>query len=348
MMSFIRDFLFGRPPDPPDYTPLAESQKEIGERQYRLGQEQLAFGKQRYQETLPLYQQMLSSNMEGQQLALDLAKDAAKERLKYRALEDSIVEDAQQFNRDQALDAFAGRAGSDVQQAISNQRQATNRNLQRFGINPNSARFAQINNELGLRGAAMEAGARTGARYAADAMGRGLTMNAANLGRNLPQNQLSAIGMSGNVNAATSGLLSAQNTPMYAGYSGASTGLQQQLGATGMQGNLLTQGYQNQLAGYQTQGQQMAALLNAAGTAYGFLADGTPGGTDQPELEGDGMGRVYGPGTETSDSIPAMLSKGEYVIPADVVRKKGVEFFDKLLEKYHVPASEQEFGIRRS
>ncbi|MBD3816382.1 MAG: hypothetical protein IE913_08035, partial [Halothiobacillus sp.] len=41
-------------------------------------------------------------------------------------------------------------------------------------------------------------------------------------------------------------------------------------------------------------------------------------------------GRIRGPGTETSDSIPALLSHGEYVIRAASVRKFGAAFFDAL------------------
>ena len=41
-------------------------------------------------------------------------------------------------------------------------------------------------------------------------------------------------------------------------------------------------------------------------------------------------GYVRGPGTSTSDSIPAMLSNGEFVMPADAVRKFGVGFFERL------------------
>ena len=41
-------------------------------------------------------------------------------------------------------------------------------------------------------------------------------------------------------------------------------------------------------------------------------------------------GDVSGPGTKTSDSIPAMLSNGEYVIKADSVAKYGVDTFDAL------------------
>lgn len=43
-----------------------------------------------------------------------------------------------------------------------------------------------------------------------------------------------------------------------------------------------------------------------------------------------GGGRVTGPGTATSDSIPAMLSNGEYVIRAAAVKKYGVHTFDRL------------------
>lgn len=48
-----------------------------------------------------------------------------------------------------------------------------------------------------------------------------------------------------------------------------------------------------------------------------------------------------GDGSGVDDNVPAMLSDGEYVIPADVVRKKGEEFFDKLVAKYHTPAEQQ-------
>lgn len=49
-------------------------------------------------------------------------------------------------------------------------------------------------------------------------------------------------------------------------------------------------------------------------------------------------GRVHGPGTETSDSIPALLSDGEYVLPADTVRAVGVKNLDKLKNATHTPA----------
>lgn len=46
-------------------------------------------------------------------------------------------------------------------------------------------------------------------------------------------------------------------------------------------------------------------------------------------------GKVSGPGTGTSDSIPARLSTGEYVLPADTVRRVGVKKLDGLRAATH-------------
>jgi hypothetical protein len=59
---------------------------------------------------------------------------------------------------------------------------------------------------------------------------------------------------------------------------------------------------------------------NATGGLIGLAAGGFP----------RRRGRIHGPGTETSDSIPAMLSRGEYVIRASSVRKYGAALFDRL------------------
>ena len=48
-------------------------------------------------------------------------------------------------------------------------------------------------------------------------------------------------------------------------------------------------------------------------------------------------GFVSGKGTGTSDSIPAQLSNGEYVLPADTVRAVGVDKLDALREATHKP-----------
>jgi hypothetical protein len=58
------------------------------------------------------------------------------------------------------------------------------------------------------------------------------------------------------------------------------------------------------------------------------------GGYVTPGSNAKDGGKVVGPGTGTSDSIPIRVSAGEYVVPEHIVREKGKEFFDNMLAKY--------------
>jgi hypothetical protein len=61
-----------------------------------------------------------------------------------------------------------------------------------------------------------------------------------------------------------------------------------------------------------------------------------------------GKGPVSGPGGPIDDKIPAMLSDGEYVLPADTVQKVGVGTLDRLVKNTHVPAAVQRRrGLKR-
>ena len=80
-----------------------------------------------------------------------------------------------------------------------------------------------------------------------------------------------------------------------------------------MGGQNMIQGGSPAMAGNQPQ----MAMANG-----GQVSDGTHGG------------KVVGPGHDTSDNITIAVSPGEYVIPAKIVKMKGKEFFDSLLDKY--------------
>lgn len=61
-----------------------------------------------------------------------------------------------------------------------------------------------------------------------------------------------------------------------------------------------------------------------------------------------GKGPVKGPGGPIDDKIPAMLSNGEYVLPADTVQKVGVGTLDRLVKETHTPAATQRRrGLKR-
>ena len=80
------------------------------------------------------------------------------------------------------------------------------------------------------------------------------------------------------------------------------------------------------LAKMQTSG--VNSLTNAERQLLGLAPRTTPGALSwTPYADG---GPVSGPGTPTSDSIPAMLSNGEYVIKAASVNKFGKNFLDAI------------------
>jgi hypothetical protein len=83
----------------------------------------------------------------------------------------------------------------------------------------------------------------------------------------------------------------------------------------------------------------VASALGVQHAAIRALADRIDQKLGSKAMAGGGM--VRGPGTGVSDSIPIRVSNGEYVVPADVVRTKGTEFFDRLVEKVHTPAAIQ-------
>jgi len=62
--------------------------------------------------------------------------------------------------------------------------------------------------------------------------------------------------------------------------------------------------------------------------------------TSTDEFMGDGQ--VDGPGTETSDSIPAMLSDGEFVFTAKSVKQLGVDKLRKMMSKAEMDYDEGE------
>ncbi|MCG9079182.1 hypothetical protein LH453_03290 [Laribacter hongkongensis] len=72
---------------------------------------------------------------------------------------------------------------------------------------------------------------------------------------------------------------------------------------------------------------------SSGGDSASAIANSLPGlggAYDIPGFKLATGGHVVGPGSGTSDSIPAWLSNGEYVIKADTVSKYGKGFFDRL------------------
>lgn len=237
----------------------------------------------------------------------------------YGPLEESIVEEA---GRPADVEGARGRASNDVVQAFTKARGITKRNMARMGVNPNSGAYGAAMGRQDIEMAKADAAARYAAGEGEKDRALARKMSAVQLGRGLPAAAMNGMSAAGRVfgNMANAYGAAAGNMARF-GYN---------------MGSNIARGI---MAGY-------GGGSGGSYTPFSGSWDQASSNFDSANFDdisafsnnfADG-GEVVGPGTETSDSVPINASNGEFVIPADVVRKKGTEFFEKLIDKYHVPA----------
>jgi hypothetical protein len=343
----------GKVPDPnPGMLASAEAAREIGRMQKQTADDMLAFYKTQYNDLKPLMEQVTMTDLNIQKANAARADEYSQyERETFRPLEKELVRDAEQFNEEGKREALATRAAADVNTAFTNTRAQEGRALSRMGVNPNSGRFAALNNQLSLGQAATAAGAMTQTRTDAEQMGFARRMDAAGLGRNLAGNASTAYGVSLGAGEGVRNNSMAAGNQMGQGFSSAGQAYGGASNSYGTAGNIYGQEFNSRMSGYQAQQAAQGALYQGIGSAIGMAggialrkADGgqvrkalklADGGTHL------GKGPVRGPGGPIDDKIPAMLSDGEYVLPADTTAKIGKDKLDKLVKETHTPAAVQ-------
>jgi hypothetical protein len=309
-----------------------------------IAKEALAFYKDVYtNELLPMQkeQQALGRNLVDRFLASqDKQEEFADKQNAYydstfKPVEQQMARDAMGYDSESNIARRSGIAGANVEQQFSQAAAENNRNLSRYGLNPNSSAFAATNERLMREKALAKAGAQTGAAF--DTMDRGIALRAgaANFGRNMPN---TAASYYSNANNAGAGAMGTQTGMMNSAQGNAAmmnSGFNTGIAGNSSAGNLMLGDFNGRMQGYQTKMQLYGDIAKGVGMFAGGMADG---------------GAIHGPGTGVSDSILARntdtgetlaVSNGEYIVPADVVKAKGVEYFDKLKAKYHTPAAVQ-------
>lgn len=333
---------------------------EIMDKQVAMSGEALNFFKEMFSQGQERQKAMDVLSTEVQRDMLDTsrtAKSRANEAYNFymntgRPVERQMFEDAMQADSEERVALDRNRAVADVNQAFSSARAQGQRALTRMGVNPNSGRFAELNKQLILGQALGQAGAANKATTTARDRGVALRAGASNFARGMPNTSMQftqqgtgAIAGAQNSLAGANAGFNANAAMMGSGFGVAGAPLAQ---AGSLGANIYGTSMQGWNAAQQAAGSEAAGLGSLVGLAMGRFADGgvvgIDGGTD---LNGDGLGgRVTGPGTGTSDSVPATntstgqaikLSNGEYVVPASVVKAKGTEFFDRLVRQHHRP-----------
>ena len=244
---------------PPDYAPLAEASAEAARIQAGLGREQLAFAREQYDRSAPLLEGIANQQMAAQNEQMAQARDYYNyQRDTYRPLERGIVADAQRFNTEAYQNQLAGQAAADAGRAFGISQQQNQRAMAAMGANPNSGRFAGMQNASGLQQAAMRANAMTGARNQAQQMGYARKLDAAGLGRGLAGASIAAYG-------------GANQAGSMAGGNAQSAG-QNYMGNMAIGSGTIAAGQQMQLSGLSNiLNNQTSAYVNTSGSLLGDI-----------------------------------------------------------------------------
>lgn len=326
-------------PKAPDLGPQAQASENVARMNLEFAREQQAWAQEQDRMNRETLNKVLDVQLPiMQQQFQNAQKDRQRYETQFQPLEDNLIKEFQQYDTPERRDLEQGRAIADVNAQFDAARRNSLQRLESYGVDPSQTRNAALDIGVRTQQAAAQAAAATNAGRNVENTGRALRAEAINIGKGMPSQVAASYGQS--IAAGHAGVGGANQTTGTS--TGALTSSQGFLGGA-MQGynqsaNIMSQGFNNQMAASQAQGGQLAGLGQLAGMAM-MLADG---GTPRRAIDPKGMINE-GPsdGTGIDDQVHAKVSVGEYVIPADVVQKLGTKHFDKLLEKYHTPASEQ-------
>ena len=223
------------PTPAPDYEPLANASREAAEIQAGLGREQLAFAREQYDRTAPQLEAVARQQMQAQSEQMDQARDYYNyQKDTFRPVERGLVADAQRFNTEAYRNQLASKASADAGLAFGQTQASNQRSMAAMGVNPNSGKFAGMQNASGLALSANRANAMTNSRMQADQMGYARKLDAVGMGRGLAGASSAAYGgasgagsMAGQ-NAQSAGQNYMGNMAIGAGTIGAGQGMQLQ------------------------------------------------------------------------------------------------------------------------
>jgi hypothetical protein len=279
-----------------------------------------------------------------------------------------MVADANQFDSQERKDRMAAEGAADIARGYQGALASSQRQMERMGVNPNSGRFQALATEAHLGFAKDSAGAMNKARRDTELQGMAMREGAAKFGRNMPNTGLAADAASLNAGNSAAGNMATgagiRNTGMNAAqnwFGGATS-------ANSSSGNLGLGQYQGQLDAWQQANQNSALGAAGLGSLFGQLGSaaitkklrkggvirnyrvhGVAGlasfkakrGHDEAGHAEEGHARggmIRGPGTGSSDSIPATieglqpirLSNGEAVLNAEAVELLGENFIHRV------------------
>lgn len=325
-------------PPPPDYSQIAAASEKAAKINYDLGMAQLSWAKEQYAQDREITDKVVAAALRTQAInEQNAATDRAFYETNYRPLELDLIRDAQTYATPERRELEMGRAEANVAQQYEQARKAATRNLESFGVDPSSTRYAALDIGARTQQAAATAAAGNQASAQVDAVSRALRSEAINVGRGYPGQVAATYGtalQAGN-SAVNSGLATTASGANTMGTPTQWMGLSNQ--ALNTWGNTLNMGYQNQLAAYKANQDSSSGWGGIAGTVLGIgakmlMAD-SGGAITAPTPGGPVPSHASPTNGQAVDDVPARLTAGEFVVPKDVVSWVGEKTMHQMIEK---------------
>lgn len=182
---------------------------------------------QQSEDMLPLQKEQLQFGLDSARAAYDQSQEDRTWMLDRRGLlssmQDTLSQDARNFNTEDKASELAGRAGADVAQAFASAKDQSNRNMARMGVNPNDGKAAAMGNQLSMAQALGTAQAMTGARTQARQEGYALTDRATNALAGYPAMGMQATGAGAGFGASGTNIANQGLAGMNSGFGAAGT-----------------------------------------------------------------------------------------------------------------------------
>jgi hypothetical protein len=262
----------------------------------------------------------------------------------FQPLQALQAQQAQQYGSEQNIARLQGQAVAGVNAANQAARQNSAAALAAEGVDPSSIKGGALDRAAGVMGAANAAGAGTAASIGAQQRAFEMANQTNQLGL--------GVGAQGTAGGATAAQVAqgAQGITNATGAQGISNlGASNQYLQTGTSANksaadISSQAFQNQMAQNQAEQAQQGSTGQLIGQVAGIAAmammeDGGPVVLDRgiPVMAAGGQVMQTGalpssPIPGSTDTKPALLTPGEFVIPKDVVDFKGADHFHKLID----------------
>lgn len=249
---------------PPDYKPLAEASRESAQIMAELGREQLDFAKTQYQDSLPMFQELVQQQLDiGNQ-----TKAQAEDYYNYmvdnqRPVEGALNKEAMAAGSPEMQELAAGKAMADARTGYTGALNTAVRQGVRYGYDP--MKMAAGAGATGLGFASLQASMANDAREKEKSMGYAKKLDVAGLYRGLPGASQGAYSVALNAgNSAGANKMAPGNNYMAGMGQGANTiGAGRQMYQSGLQGILNAQ---TSLAANDQSGATGGAIIGAIGS----------------------------------------------------------------------------------